>query len=502
MSASDANRYVAEVGRCGRKLGRASSLYGTTSATADLAMILDAFGVDKIDLYGDSYGTFFGQVFALRYADRVRSIVMDSAYPAEEQDPWYPDWHDSAIDAVRTVCERDVYCSALPGSPVGRLRQMLKRVERQPIIGKAPDADGYRGKVVVNPDTLLATLTEAGNSLTIYRNMDAAFRAALAKKPDYRPLLRLVRPQMDEGGGSSRSFSYGLYYASICTDYPQLYDMTAPPAQRATQFAAAKHELRQSQPDIFAPFSIKQWVGSSVADYISCLRWPIPKVDAWPIPENPEYPNVPVLVLAGDLDSVTSPAGAAIVASRFPDSTLVPVANLNHVTALLDDPGCTSVIVRRFIRTLDAGDTSCAQDYPALRAVDTFARRTSDLPGSPRRQVALAAANAVADPISQWWDMYGWTGTGLRGGWFSTAGWHATTWDLHRIRWVQDLAVSGDATWNRKTGAITADVHLARADGSSRGHLKMNWSDNGPSPKAHVRGRIDGKRVHFTFLAP
>ena len=44
-----------------------------------------------IDLYGDSYGTFFAQAFAVRHPDRVRTVVLDAAYPVDDQDPWYPD---------------------------------------------------------------------------------------------------------------------------------------------------------------------------------------------------------------------------------------------------------------------------------------------------------------------------------------------------------------------------------------------------------------------------
>ncbi len=35
----------------------------------------------RIDLYGDSYGTYFEQVFAIRHPNLLRSIVLDGAYP-------------------------------------------------------------------------------------------------------------------------------------------------------------------------------------------------------------------------------------------------------------------------------------------------------------------------------------------------------------------------------------------------------------------------------------
>ena len=36
-------------------------------AANDMASIIKALGISKIDLYGDSYGSFFAQTFASRY---------------------------------------------------------------------------------------------------------------------------------------------------------------------------------------------------------------------------------------------------------------------------------------------------------------------------------------------------------------------------------------------------------------------------------------------------
>ena len=60
---------------CGRSLGEGAPLYSTAYAADDLAAILDALGIGRIDLYGDSYGTYFEQVFALRHPNALRSIV-------------------------------------------------------------------------------------------------------------------------------------------------------------------------------------------------------------------------------------------------------------------------------------------------------------------------------------------------------------------------------------------------------------------------------------------
>ncbi len=88
----------ANIGDCGRSLGAAATLYSTALAADDLAAILDALAIGRIDLYGDSYGTYFAQVFALRHPQKLRSLVLDGAYPLDGPDyAWYP--HYAAGDA-------------------------------------------------------------------------------------------------------------------------------------------------------------------------------------------------------------------------------------------------------------------------------------------------------------------------------------------------------------------------------------------------------------------
>ena len=61
-----------DIGDCGKHLGDASDLYGSRLAAQDMAAVLHSLGVGQIDYYGDSYGTFFGQVFSALYPDRIR----------------------------------------------------------------------------------------------------------------------------------------------------------------------------------------------------------------------------------------------------------------------------------------------------------------------------------------------------------------------------------------------------------------------------------------------
>ena len=187
------------------------------------------------------------------------------------------------------------------------------------------------------------------------------------------------------------------------------------------------------------------------------------------VPPGADFPDTPVLVLAGDLDSLTSPEGARQTADAFPNSTYVEVANMVHVSALSDFDRCASRIVRRFVRRQDAGDTSCASEYNETRLVDRFVRSSSALQwGTARQRTARVAAATLGDVIARWLGIYTYSGTGLRGGTFTTTDGPKVRWRLNDVRWVNDVKVSGTASWDRRDGRIRARLTVD-GKGAKRG---------------------------------
>ena len=502
--------YVDAVGKCGAQLGPTSDLYGSGNAADDLAAVLDELGIERVDLYGDSYGTFFGQTFAIRHPERLRSLVLDGAYFVAATDPWYRDTNRALADAFRYVCERSPSCEVRGGNTVGLIARLARRLREGPISGRAANADGEVRKVKIDVGGLIYLVTAAATSPTIYRELDAAGRAALrVKKPYYRPLLRLAAETFYVGGaGPARLYSEGLYVAVACNDYPQPYNMTAPIDARPALYQSSIEDLELNDPKAFKPFTVEEWVTSPVEYYDSCLKWPVPsRVDS-PVPPGAVWPDTPVLVLNGDLDSLTSPEGGRDAADAFPNSTYVEVANVTHVTAISDFGRCASRLVVRFVRKLDPGDTGCAAEYAEIRTVPRFSRRADgiDLLGL-RRGVRIAGAT-IADAMARWPNMYGSSGVGLRGGRFSTWGLRNVKFTLHSMRFVKDIVVDGDVTWDRPTGLVRATVTLrgrptkAGRPATKPGRLHLRWNHERPLATMHARGQIGGREVNFTMPAP
>ncbi len=70
-----AKGYAADCGAAG---GDLLNHLTTLDTVRDMESIRKALGQDQINYYGYSYGTYLGEVYATRYPDRVRRMVLDS----------------------------------------------------------------------------------------------------------------------------------------------------------------------------------------------------------------------------------------------------------------------------------------------------------------------------------------------------------------------------------------------------------------------------------------
>jgi pimeloyl-ACP methyl ester carboxylesterase len=493
-----------------------TDLYGTANAARDLADVLGALQTGPVDLYGDSYGSYFGQTFAARYPRLLRSLILDATWPVLGTDPFYISTIETARIAFDLTCRRSMACAlAAPGSSMARIGALAERLRRAPVVGRTREPGSAPSTWRVDVGVLIALVNNAGSDTGVYRELDAAARAVLEHR-DGAPLLRLAAKSLyTDDGGPVREWSAGQYGAVSCTDYPQAFDMRALPGVRRAQYEGAAGTLSD---DVFAPFTVEEWTTSPVAEFDDCVNWPSPVRSDPPITGRPPLvpPTLPVLVLSGGLDTLTTWTDGAIVAGQLgPSARWVKVENTIHVTALADPYGCASGLVRQFVRQperLHSMDVSCASRIPEVRVVGDYPRRLSGAtPATPRKgnqagaaglRLAAVGAAAVGDAIAQWWYLPGSRGHGLRGGWFTVEGDTSVRLDLHKVRFVADTVVDGRATWNTSTGKVAANVKV-KGPGRITTTLRMRWDDLARHPRATLTGRTgSGARVSATLPAP
>ncbi|WP_375499598.1 alpha/beta hydrolase [uncultured Jatrophihabitans sp.] len=471
-------RFTAAADACGRQLNHtfrrtgggwvhASDLFSTANTARDTARVLAALKLAKVDLYGDSYGTYFAQSFLARYPRLVRSVVLDSAYEARGLDPWYRTTVSTARRAFDTVCRRAVGCPG--GWSWARISELAAVLRRHAATGTVVGTDAVRHRVTVGVTALLNIVNDAGYDTDPYRQLDAAARAYLERR-DATPLLRLYAQDVgyDYSDYSAKAdyYSDGLYLAVACTDYPQLFDMRSSPSMRRTQLAAS---IKALPARTFAPFTTREWltVLPYTETYTGCLGWPAPTHPADPpIPAgaalNPRH--IPVLILNGQLDSLTPAAGGAHIKRQMGrGARTIVAANTVHLVALENDNVCGRTLVQRFVaHPTGRLDASCAARIPRIRAVSQFPRRFGEVVpahghASPNtRRLAAIAVAAAGDALIRFDYVDGARDLGLRGGsvHYDEDG-NAT---LHAVRWTTNTMVSGTVT-------VTAT--------GGRGHLQV-----------------------------
>jgi pimeloyl-ACP methyl ester carboxylesterase len=499
--------FSAVVGRCGESLNtrwrapdgtyiHASDLFTSAPAAADVAEVIRALGLASVDLYGDSYGSWFAQVFAARYPSLVHSVILDSTYQVQGLDPWYRSTITAMPGDFDTVCARTTACAAAGGSSWKRISALAKRLDAAPVKGTVPGPDGTREPVSMDTVGLVNLVSDAAEDPAVYAALDAAARALL-DDGQAAPLLRLYasRLAVDEAyfGQPPGDYSVGLYMAVSCLDYPQLFPVNVPPATRLADLHKAEAALPAGT---FAPFSTTQWLAmnQNTETFTSCLDWPSPKIAQPPVTAKPPLlpGTVPVLILGGSLDTWTPPAGVPAVQAQIGgDQRFVEFANETHVVGEGDSYGCASSIIAAFVTdpaALDRINTSCAAAVPGVRAVGAFASGLSSVVpaggggAADLRRLAAAAVDTAGDAWSRYAEIGASPDAGLYCG-DVTASSSGDSLRLLSDQLIPGVRVSGTVT---VSGPRIAAVLTASGPGVARTRFTASWPLYGGSAQARI----------------
>ncbi len=501
----------------------ASDLFSSTPAAQDMAAVIEALALPKVDLYGDSYGSFFAQVFAEHFPKLVRSVVLDSTYQAAGLDPWYRSTVQSMPADFDAACARAPACAqAEPGSAWDRIGELAARLRESPVSAGVPGPSGALERVEMNVTGLVDLVSDAAEDTKIYRGLDAAARALLGPAHDPAPLLRLYaqREHEDEGYFTLpvREYSVELYVADACIDYPQLFDMQAAGATRAAELASAETALPAST---FAPFSTAEWISQNenTEAFSVCIAWPSPTVAQPPTDgATPLFPSsLPVLVLGGELDTWTPPVDAGKVLAQIGGhARFVQLANSTHVVGE-GDTDCGSAIVQGFVarpQAIDSLDASCAGAVAPIHSVGVYPAQLSEQPplqpgagnaaSASQLQAAAAAVQTAADAVSRYQAIEAKHDRGLAGG-TVTASREGALLTLDRDQLVPDVAVSGSVALSPATSPGDGEAVLAtltvKPAGMPSESLTANWTTTGTAP-AQVLGTAAKQPLAGTMPAP
>jgi len=478
----------AEAAACAERLGPRRAFYRTTDSVDDIEAVRAALGVDKLTLVGVSYGTFLAQAYAARYPTRVERLLLDSVLDVSGWDPFYLDIFGAVPRVLRAVCGR--ICAAFTDDAVADLGRLVERLERGVLNGRVTLPNGRRARATLTRQELFFTLVSGDLDELLRASFPGAVKSAL--RGDLDPILRLKRhAALAEGSGSPRAFSSALYAATTCEEIPFPWTRFSDPASRFAQISAA---VAQIPDQALYPFDRATDEGN---DFIRmCRRWPEASPAPAPGPAPGSLPDVPVLMLSGQMDLRTPVESARSAAADWPHAQVLTIPGTGHSTLTADLSRCTRNAAARFFR----GQSVPARCQRGAALVFPFPppplslgdlRAVKGVPGTRGRAISAAQLTLFDVTVELLSTVLAAPDLALRGGGLRGGHW---TVDLDEERPVLRLYGVEYLPGVRVSGAVRgigmrrerSDLRLSgprTPDGVLR--IERNW----------ITGRLDGKPI-------
>lgn len=325
---------------CRADLEKTSDLrmYTTSSSMDDLDEVRAALGYDKLDLFGDSYGTRAALVYIRRHPDHVRTAVLQGVTPPADVVPLrFPRYAQFSIDSVFNDCAGDAACSKAFPHLSSDLRAILARTAAKPVPVEISDPQtGEPIHVALSRDLLAEALRyllyQAGTALYVPTLVHQAAGG------DFGPLAEFAlssRRELVNGIGT------GLYLSVTCSeDLPFIKPADAEREARNTFLGDYRYRDQRA--------ACEAWV-----------RGPIP-----PDFHEAVRAETPVLLISGSWDPVTPVSDAEQTAATLPHSLSIVIPAGSHGdNGLPGADACIASITSAFIDHGGASgvDTSCVK---------------------------------------------------------------------------------------------------------------------------------------------
>lgn len=385
---ADQQRAAAAV--CAGTIGPTRAYYSTAEHAEDLDAVRQSLGLDKIALYGVSYGTKLAMAYALAHPTHVERLVLDSVLPPEGPDPYSANVLRNLPATLNAFCSNGS-CKAATGNFAGDVAALANRLAAKPVQGKVLVGNGKTVNKRVDGLSLLSTVLDADLNPGLAAELPAVVHAA--RGGNVQPLLRLVYLHDLGQATPSIELSFALYAATVCRDGPFPWAPETPVADRQGILNSAVAALPAGS---FGPFG--SWAHRfGNADF--CVGWPSPAGGA-ALATGP-LPDVPMLAISGGFDMRTPTEGARSVVSRFPHGQLLVVPGVGHSTVTADPSGCALQSVRIWM-TGGPVSAQCPRSAPFLAPIGALP--PARLPKKTRTAAATyaIAAKTISEAEAAW----------------------------------------------------------------------------------------------------
>lgn len=315
------------------------SAFNSVENAHDVNSLRVALGLDKINLYGVSYGTLLALHTIREHPEALRSVVIDSVVPPQTnfiaQAPFS---EDRAFTELFTACASDARCSAAYPNLEKTFFDLIQRLGEKPATLRLKDAD--TGKTY---DSKMD-----GNTFLSY-----VFQIMYAS--DFIPILPRMIQDTANGRYASleriatllvfdRSMSYGMYFSVACAE-----DGNFDPSQ--LDYSTIRPQIAKDER-----------VGNQYFVQL-CKDWKVTRLD--PKTDDPVVSDLPTLVFNGRFDPITPAKNGEEAAKTLSNSFVYTFPNTAH--GALTSSACVDEIMLQFIRDPQAKpDSSCIAQIPPV----------------------------------------------------------------------------------------------------------------------------------------
>jgi pimeloyl-ACP methyl ester carboxylesterase len=299
--------------RCAARHGPDLRELSTVTAARDMDRIRSALGAERISYLGFSYGTYLGATYSSLFPDRLRAMVLDGAVDPTRtaRDPLRKDI-EQAAGFERGLQRFLAHCDATPdecafgGDAHTRFRQLLARVDEQPL--PAPSGDPDRP---VTSHTMVTGVQAALYARQSWPFLGQALAAAEAGDGSALQLASDGFVGRDEAGRYLQWVDAFAAIVAVDRDYPRAIP----------RFAEAAAVARRQAPTFGA---LNIWSG------LPAGLWAAEPAERFDGPFTWRSSGPPALVVGTTHDTATPYQGAQAMTDQLGDAVLLTMDGDGH----------------------------------------------------------------------------------------------------------------------------------------------------------------------------
>jgi pimeloyl-ACP methyl ester carboxylesterase len=315
--------------------------YNTPAAVEDLDAIRRALGINQWNVLGRSYGTIVALEYIRQHHDAVRSVILDSVWPADVPLSIERKVHGArtVFDSILVACAANFSCHQQAPHLDQDLAALQADWNETPFEHDVVRPSAAPLRLVLTGDDIVNVLIT--QLMTQFTSNIPAFVSDLSR----RSLTAATIVDKAVGSFAEDDKSDATYLSVGCAD---------------------RSRLGAGQPTAAVAASDPLFTG--LADELAQEYW----CEGWPVKPNPPAFNeavtsdVPALVLAGAFDANTPAADGERAVATLSRGQFVVFPGLGHAVTLKEIP-CPDTIVKAFLAKPDgAVDTTCVDGMRPL----------------------------------------------------------------------------------------------------------------------------------------